>query len=881
MADAQRTIDLIFNGVDKTGAAIQSVVGGTKSFTSGVQSATAPIADFTASAVKFEAALLAAGVAFAAFAINEAASFESALADLNKVLSETDSLENYANLARELGKEYGVAIDEVVRSIASYKQAGFTAEEAGILTRSGLDLVIAGGVEASRAADQVVASLKGFGAEAATVVPFVDLLNQVSNEYAVSVDQLLEGFSTFSPIARSAGLSLQETVGVLVPGIEVFRSGSEVANALRTSFLRLQDDSKPVQDALASIGVAQRDANGELRSARDIYFEVAEALGGVDDNQKAYVASQLVGIQRSSQFLATIEGLDKTLRIAGDGFDFVGSAAKEVALQLATADIAAARVSVAFKDLLINIGTPLLDEFGSVANGISSIFAALSSNLDQGGLAEVTALIESSLASLGEALQAVARNLPAALAQADFSGFTGGLRAIGDSFNFLLGNVNLGSVEGLTRAIELLGAGFEGLSLFTGGVIESFKPLFNFLADLSSNVTGASDIFKDFGNIGGLATQVNIAAGSVSAAIPVFEGLLAVIAVSQAGGLIGSIKTLSSVLGGSGLIALLSGPAGLAATSLAAGAGIGMLANELSEKAGFDSFSTNIGDLVARITGLKAEADKLTETVFIPPSFGDLAVDSSSIVQSLNEVVRSITGVGSAAKDSSLNTFTLALDKAGESAEQSSEWVYEFAATLQDYPEDIRPASDALEKLGADGQRLDGTFSVISSGASAAKDSITSLTGASDELRAAAITAAIEGAASVNVARIQADASTVVSAFESISNTVNSTGESITSLFGLLGSADISKFDKLDIRDQIRDEAEAREKALLRENKLIDAQIRKLNAQTDALRGGNALIKISGDGLRPHLEAFMFEILESIQLTVNAQGQELLLGLEP
>ncbi len=51
-----------------------------------------------------------------------------------------------------------------------------------------------------------------------------------------------------------------------------------------------------------------------------------------------------------------------------------------------------------------------------------------------------------------------------------------------------------------------------------------------------------------------------------------------------------------------------------------------------------------------------------------------------------------------------------------------------------------------------------------------------------------------------------------------------------------------------------------------------------LNAQADALRGDGAFITVNGDGLAPHLEAFMWEILESIQVRVNDQGLQTLLG---
>jgi len=51
-----------------------------------------------------------------------------------------------------------------------------------------------------------------------------------------------------------------------------------------------------------------------------------------------------------------------------------------------------------------------------------------------------------------------------------------------------------------------------------------------------------------------------------------------------------------------------------------------------------------------------------------------------------------------------------------------------------------------------------------------------------------------------------------------------------------------------------------------------------LNAQTDALINGDPLITINGDGLAPHLEAMMFEVLKAIQVRVNADGYAMLLG---
>ncbi len=828
MADAKRTIELVFEGVDKTGAATQAALKNTQQFAGSIQGATQPIADFTFAALKFEAALLATGAAITAFSVKLAGDFQSAVADLSKVLSETDNIETYKDLALEMSEAYGVASVDVLNAISNYKQAGFTAEEAGQLTKAGLDLVIAGGIGAAEAADLLVASIKGFGAEASDSAQIVDLLNQVSNEYASSTEQLLEGFSVLSPVAKAAGLSLEETIGILTPGIEVFQSGSEVANALRTSLLRLVDDSAPVQEGLAALGVSQRDANGELRSARDIYFDVAAALQNVDENQKLYIASQLVGIQRSSQFLAITDGLDKTLRIAGDGFNYLGSAAKEVELQLATAENAANRAKESFTNLFIGIGTPLLDEFSGVADALSAIFQAMGdsakSDTGIGGLVE---FIESQFAGMQSALETVAKNLPAALEQADFSGFTSGIQAITDSIGALFGGVDLSTVDGLAKAITAVGNAFNGLSQFTAGVIDSFKPLADVFFDVGSGLGDIDEAaFRSAGEMAGFVTQLNLLSG------PAVTAAAALIAFNQALALGASITGVTAALGAVGGAGLLGALGSLAALGAAGAAGFG------------------VGSLIS--DGLDELTDSLTDT------------------------------------EESLGTWLYSLVNGAEETERVAALMAPLPAAIRDVGGAADESVGSLWDLESGIGRLDDEFGTIAdlsqyleplpASFDAAAGSVEKLGAAAEKLSLEEKLAFIEAQTAITTASIEADAKVAVAAFESISVSVQSTGESITDLFGLLGDENISKLDKLDIKDQIEEENKRRQEALDLQKKLTEQEIALAKARREAISRGDATITVNGDGLQPHLEAFMWEILQSIQVRVNADGLGMLLG---
>lgn len=135
----------------------------------------------------------------------------------------------------------------------------------------------------------------------------------------------------------------------------------------------------------------------------------------------------------------------------------------------------------------------------------------------------------------------------------------------------------------------------------------------------------------------------------------------------------------------------------------------------------------------------------------------------------------------------------------------------------------------------------------------------------------------LDARVTLDVAGLEADAQKAVASIENIGTAIESTGDLLGSLFDNRLDAD-SWEERRIVEEQITRENERRETQLRKNNKLIDEQIKKLRAQTDALRRGDSLITIDGAGLQPHLEAFMFEILDALQVRVNAEGGDLLLG---
>ena len=138
----------------------------------------------------------------------------------------------------------------------------------------------------------------------------------------------------------------------------------------------------------------------------------------------------------------------------------------------------------------------------------------------------------------------------------------------------------------------------------------------------------------------------------------------------------------------------------------------------------------------------------------------------------------------------------------------------------------------------------------------------------------------IEARVSLDIAELEANTQRVIAAFDSINTTIGSTENLISDILGLLSNYDSLNYAAIRILEEQLDlENKRRQQALDTQKELTEAQIAQLRAQTQSLERGDSIIKVDGAGLQPHLEAFMWEILRTIQVRVNQDGLKLLLGV--
>jgi len=143
--------------------------------------------------------------------------------------------------------------------------------------------------------------------------------------------------------------------------------------------------------------------------------------------------------------------------------------------------------------------------------------------------------------------------------------------------------------------------------------------------------------------------------------------------------------------------------------------------------------------------------------------------------------------------------------------------------------------------------------------------------------QAETVQTAVEWQAKLDIAEVEADLEKFKASADLVSESFINTGETLTSLVDAFAGA--SGLQALDIAEWIDDENRRRNEILQLEKDLIQAQIDLTESKAKAVDRGQPLISITGEGLEPELEAFMWKILEKIQIRAAEDDAQFLLGI--
>lgn len=264
--------------------------------TRGLRAATTAIAG-TATAM--------AGIATAAVKVGS--DFEAQMSRVQAISGATgEEFQKLRKQAIELGADTAFSATEAAQGMENLAAAGFTTSEIMDAMPGMLNLAAAAGEDLASSADIAASTLRGFGLEASDAAHVADVLAENANRTNSSVSETGEAMKYVAPLARAAGISMEETAAAIGIMANAGIQGSQAGTTLRGALSRLSKPTKVMQTAMDELGVSFYDSEGKMLSLADQVKVMRKAMSGMTDEQKNNYLVTLYGQEALSGMLALI-----------------------------------------------------------------------------------------------------------------------------------------------------------------------------------------------------------------------------------------------------------------------------------------------------------------------------------------------------------------------------------------------------------------------------------------------------------------------------------------------------------------------------------------------------------------------------------------------
>ena len=436
-------------------------------------------------------------------AVEELKAVDAELVNIQKVMgASAGEMEELSQRAYQVGSDLGVAASDYLASVTKWAQAGYGSLSADLGELS-VKTQQVGDVQEETANQFLLAvdAAYQYKGDIEELTRVLDGANEISNNYATSVEKLAGGMGIVSSLAAQAGMEVQETMAAIGTITSVTQeSGNSAARALRALILNIQgtteiaideetgerwteDEIKQTAAALDKLNVSTREyKNGveSLRNPMEVIGELSDKYrqGLINEVQLQEVVSSLGGKVRSNQLQALISNYEMYEKMLDTYSESIGSADRELEIKLNSWE--------AKTKQLQNQWVQLIESFkvSDISMGILDIGNALLSlaNTDLGNIILQVGLLTTAITALTIAYTAYAK----AKKSADTTDALGSLKGLPNIIKNIgefaasfktAGTAIKGAVaalvggKGLTAALTALTASTGGTVLAIAGII--------------------------------------------------------------------------------------------------------------------------------------------------------------------------------------------------------------------------------------------------------------------------------------------------------------------------------------------------------------------------------------------------------------------------
>lgn len=251
--------------------------------------------------------------------------YDAAMTELKKVWDDSyGSLDDLSKKLSEIGKETANTLTNMTDVATGIVKAGYDSEEdIAVLSEYVAKLQNTADEEltAAEATSILISQLKAYHMEAEEAAKVTDILNAVSAKEAITSGGLSKALIVGSSSMATYNNTIEDTVSLITAGVTTMQNReAQVARGLNTIASRISKN----EELLNSYGIALYDAEGHLRSTKDILLDLGEAFETMSDAEQISVGQTLAGVNQYRVFAAVMGNLDIVARSYDEALSSVG-----------------------------------------------------------------------------------------------------------------------------------------------------------------------------------------------------------------------------------------------------------------------------------------------------------------------------------------------------------------------------------------------------------------------------------------------------------------------------------------------------------------------------------------------------------------------------
>jgi TP901 family phage tail tape measure protein len=309
-----------------------------------------------------------------AIAVKAAGDFQEQMAIINTIAHQTpEELTRTGEAIRAMAVSTGTPLSDMTKAFYDLLSAGIPASQAMDVLRQSTTLSIGALSTVDQAVDLLTTAINSYGLNAKGAAVATDQFALAVQDGKVTADQIAATFSDIAPLAKTAGIGIDEiaaTYAVLtargVPAAEAMTQMNRVMVELMKPNAALRD----LQDKLG-VSFAKVAADKGLVVALQEMRDAAAANGVPFTDLFGRLEGMKFALATTGPFFATYEA--ELTKMHGAN----GTAAEQAAERMGTFSRQVAILGTSFNDLLITVGTPLLPFFTTLVSNISGAVNAM------------------------------------------------------------------------------------------------------------------------------------------------------------------------------------------------------------------------------------------------------------------------------------------------------------------------------------------------------------------------------------------------------------------------------------------------------------------------------------------------------------------------